>query len=187
VNDQAGHGCFGRIEHTGQKQSLTGKESARNRGILRWTSANRLYAQANLRDSPRTKDRSKMARTRRIFISFAIEDVRYRDLLVGQARSHHTPFQFVDMSAKRAWDSMWKTNCRLRIRGCDGVIALISKNTRHAAGQLWEVACAKQEGVPVVALYIFRDDRPLALPVEFVGVPRRIWTWENIKAFTRTL
>jgi len=49
-----------------------------------------------------------MATTHRIFISFAIEDERYRGLLVGQARNDKSPFNFVDMSAKEAWDSSWK-------------------------------------------------------------------------------
>ena len=47
---------------------------------------------------------------KRIFISFAIEDERLRDLLVGQARNEKSPFEFVDMSVKEPWDSAWKTN-----------------------------------------------------------------------------
>ena len=71
---------------------------------------------------------------KRIFISFAKEDSNLRDLLVGQARNNNSPFEFVDMSVKQAWDSAWKTNCRRKIKGCDGVIALITKNTKNADG-----------------------------------------------------
>jgi hypothetical protein len=77
-----------------------------------------------------------MARTKRIFLSFAIEDVKCRDLFVGQAKHPDTPFEFVDMSVKEPWDEKWRTNCRTRIKGCDGVIALITKNTANAAGAL---------------------------------------------------
>lgn len=59
---------------------------------------------------------------KRIFISFAIEDKKLRDILKGQAKNEKCPFGFVDMSVKQPWDSQWKTNCRSRIKGCDGVI-----------------------------------------------------------------
>ena len=70
--------------------------------------------------------------TKRIFISFASEDRYYRDLLKGQSLNTKSTFTYIDLSAKQAWDSSWKTNCRARIKGCDGVIALISKHTRNA-------------------------------------------------------
>ena len=44
---------------------------------------------------------------KRIFVSFAIEDKIYRDMLYGQAKNSDSPFNFVDMSAKEAWDEKW--------------------------------------------------------------------------------
>ena len=82
---------------------------------------------------------------KRIFISFAMEDVELRNLLVGQARNDNSPFDFVDMSVKKPWDSAWKTNCRTKIKGCHGMIAIITKNTKSASGELWEINCAKDE------------------------------------------
>ena len=38
---------------------------------------------------------------KRIFISFATEDIRLRDLLVGQSKNDNCPFEFVDMSVKK--------------------------------------------------------------------------------------
>jgi hypothetical protein len=66
-----------------------------------------------------------MEARKRVFISFAAEDIRYRDFLVGQARNESSPFEFVDMSVKQPWDSQWKTNCRRKIRGCDGMIVSV--------------------------------------------------------------
>ena len=63
---------------------------------------------------------------KRVFTAFAVEDKTLRDFLVGQARLDKSPFEFIDMSAKEPWDEKWKTNCRTRIRGCDGLVALIS-------------------------------------------------------------
>lgn len=65
-----------------------------------------------------------MPKNNRIFISFAVEDKTYRDFLLGQARNEKSPFEFVDMSVKNPWDSAWKTSCRTKIKGCDGMIAL---------------------------------------------------------------
>lgn len=121
--------------------------------------------------------------TKRIFISFAIEDIRHRDFLVGQARNSKTTFELFDMSVKEPWSDNWKTRCRTKIKGCDGIIALISKNTAKASGALFEVRCAKEEKVPVLGIYATRDNRPYTLPNEFAGVRVVDWTWENIKNF----
>jgi hypothetical protein len=124
---------------------------------------------------------------KRIFISFAIEDENSRDFLVGQARNRKSPFEFVDMSVKEPWSDKWKTRCRTRIKGCDGVIALVSKNTLRAQGQLWEVKCAKEESVPVRGIYVSADNRPARLPEEFEGVRVVNWTWPNISNFLGSL
>jgi len=127
-----------------------------------------------------------MAKNNRIFVSFAIEDKTSRDLLIGQAANEKSPFEFVDMSVKQPWDEKWKTNCRTRIKGCDGVIALVSKNTAGAEGEKWEVGCAKQEGVRVLGIYS-SDARPASLPAEFSNVKVVKWTWANISSFIDSL
>ena len=124
-----------------------------------------------------------MASSHRIFISFAVEDKWARDFLVGQAKNDASPFSFVDMSVKEPWSEQWKTNCRTKIKGCDGMIAMVSKNTANATGARWEVACAKDEGVPVRGVYVSDDDRPSSLPSEFSGVRVVAWTWNNIKSW----
>jgi hypothetical protein len=96
---------------------------------------------------------------KRIFTSFAVEDQRVRDLLVGQARNESTPFEFVDMSVKEPWDSRWKSNCRSKIKGCDGMIALLSRNTMTAEGARWELSCAREEAIPVIGVYPLREGR----------------------------
>jgi len=45
---------------------------------------------------------------KRIFISFAKEDIQYRDLFCGQKELKDTPFDFVDLSVKEPWDEKWK-------------------------------------------------------------------------------
>lgn len=111
--------------------------------------------------------------------------MRYRDFLVGQAQNGRSPFNFTDMSVKQAWDSSWKTNCRTRIRGCDGLIALVGKNTLTADGALWEIQCANDEGLPVLGVWISKDDHAYVSQLKNCKVIE--WTWDRIAAFLNSL
>lgn len=122
---------------------------------------------------------------KRIFTSFAIEDIKLRTMLTGQARNERSPFEFVDMSVKEPWDEKWKTNCRTRIKGCNGVIGIITSNTPKADGQLWELKCAYEEDIPVLLIY-GNDGRP-ALPAPISGKRVNLWTWDNIRDFLNRL
>lgn len=117
----------------------------------------------------------------RIFVAFAVEDRNYRDLLKGQSLNTDSPFSYVDMSAKEPWSSSWKTNCRTRIKGCDGAIALLSSNSLKADGQKWEIECAKDEEVPLLGVYIHSNDK--SYPSEMNGVKKISWNWGDITNF----
>lgn len=123
---------------------------------------------------------------KRIFTSFAVEDVRMRDLFVGQARHERVPYELVDMSVKEPWNSEWKTRCRTKIKGCDGVVVLISKNLKHADGAIWEIKCAKEEGIPILGVYM-TGCGILDSPNELNGIKKVTWTWANIADFVNGL
>jgi len=120
--------------------------------------------------------------SKRIFISFAKEDQIYRDGIVKQARDERSPFVFTDMSVKQPWDSAWKTNCRTKIRGCDAMIAMVSRNTLTADGALWEIKCAQDERIPVLGIHIFKNSK-VSLP----GLRIVEWNWTNIANFINSL
>lgn len=125
---------------------------------------------------------------KRIFISFAIEDSNLRDLLVGQSKNDNCPFDFVDMSVKEPWDSNWKEKCRTKIKGCDGIIAIITKNTKKASGQLWEIKCAKEEKIPCRGVWGHSNEQFASyLPEEMDGKLTVKWTWDNIKNWINSL
>ena len=124
---------------------------------------------------------------KRIFISFAIEDENLRDLLRGQSRNTNSPFEFVDMSVKQPWDSQWKTKCRTRIRGCDGMISIITRNTKNADWQIWEMNCAKVEGIPLLAIYGNNSHIGATIPNECGYLPVVDWNWEKISAWIKQL
>lgn len=127
-----------------------------------------------------------MAKNNRIFIAFAAEDSTYRDFLVGQAKNEKSTFGFTDMSVKQPWDSQWKTNCRTKIKGCDGMIAIVTSNSINADGQRWEINCANEEGVPVIGLRAQKNVYAQA-PSELSGKKVIDWTWAGIKAFLDSL
>lgn len=124
---------------------------------------------------------------KRIFISFAIEDENLRDFLRGQSRNTNSPFEFVDMSVKQPWDSQWKTKCRTRIRGCDGMISIITRNTKKADGQIWEMNCAIDEGIPLLAIYGNKDHIGATIPNECGYLPVVDWNWEKISAWIKQM
>lgn len=126
------------------------------------------------------KKQRKSTKKKKIFISFAIEDKKYRDFLVSQAKNERTPFSFVDMSVIEPWEQkIWKDKCRAKIQKCDGMIVLLSKNTWHSGGSRWEIKCAKEEKVPVVGMHIKKNDRG-AKPPELRGKKVMEWTWDNL-------
>lgn len=123
--------------------------------------------------------------TKRVFVAFAVEDKNYRDLLKGQSLNTDSLFEYTDMSAKEPWDNQWKTRCRQRIKGCDGVIALLSRNSLKADGQKWEITCAKGERLPLIGVYIHSEDKSSSKEMD--GIKKIRWTWEGITEFIDSL
>ena len=116
-----------------------------------------------------------MGQKKVIFVAFAIEDVSIRNLIKGQSLSTKSPFEYVDMSVKEAYDENWKKNVRTRILRSDGVLAIISKNSLISSGQKWEIKCTKEENRPLRGLWPYDDDR-----TNVEGVNTMVWTWPNI-------
>lgn len=127
-----------------------------------------------------TQENSAIKR-KRVFISFAIEDEKYRSYLVAQAKSSRSPFGFVDMSVKQPWDeATWKKKCRSKMKQCDGAIVLLSNNTWHASGVRWEIKCAIKENIPIVGMHI-RGKAIGAIPTELEGQKVITWNWNNLE------
>lgn len=132
-------------------------------------------------------EKSTKETRKKVFISFAIEDIEYRDYLVEQARKKHSPFDFIDMSVKKEWEQdEWQKRCRTKIKRCDGVIALLSKNTHKASGARWEMKCAKEEKVKIIGMHIKKNDMG-AIPPELKGKKVILWNWENLEKFIKSI
>lgn len=122
-----------------------------------------------------------MAQTKVVFIAFAKEDEKTRNMFTGQRVHPDTPFEFTDMSVKEPYDSGWKDRVRTRIRRSDGVIALISSSTPKADGQLWEIQCALEERKPLLGNWI--EDGYRTKPALMGSAPCKTWTWDNVADF----
>lgn len=123
-----------------------------------------------------------MADKKVIFVAFAIEDVRIRDMIKGQSLHTNSPFEYVDMSVKEAYDEEWKKKVRTRILRSDGVLVIVSKNSLNSSGQKWEIQCAKEEKMKIRGIWAYKDDR-----TDLAGVNTMTWTWDNIATWIDSL
>jgi hypothetical protein len=123
-----------------------------------------------------------MANKKVVFIAFAIEDKTQRDFLKGQSLGPRSPYEFIDMSVKQAYDTDWKNKVRTRIKRSDGIIVLVSKNSSSSSGQKWEIACAREEGKKILGIWAYSHDR-----TNIVGVNTKVWSDPNISNFIDSL
>jgi hypothetical protein len=123
-----------------------------------------------------------MTRTKIVFVAFAIEDARIRDMIKGQSLNTSSPFEYVDMSVKEAYDEEWKKRVRTRILRSDGVLVVVSKNSLISSGQKWEIQCAKEERISIRGIWAYKDDR-----TNLAGVNTMVWTWDNISSWIDSL
>jgi hypothetical protein len=119
-----------------------------------------------------------MADKKTIFVAFAIEDERIRDMIKGQSLNTATPFEYIDMSVREAYTEEWKKKVRTRILRSHGVLAIVSKNSLASSGQKWEIQCAKDEKIPVRGIWAYKEDR-----TNLPGVNTMVWTWDNIASW----
>jgi hypothetical protein len=123
-----------------------------------------------------------LANKKVVFVAFSIEDVRIRDMIKGQSLHTDSPFEYVDMSVKEAYDEEWKKRVRTRILRSDGVLVIVSKNSLTSSGQKWEIQCAKEEKKPVRGIWAYKEDR-----TAIAGLSTMVWTWPNIAAWIDSL
>lgn len=123
-----------------------------------------------------------MADKKVVFVAFAIEDESIRNMIKGQSLNTESPFEYIDMSVKEAYDEEWKKKVRTRIIRSDGVLVVVSKNSPSSSGQKWEIQCAKEEKKKIRGIWAYKEDR-----TDLAGVNTMVWTWDNIAAWIDSL
>ena len=123
-----------------------------------------------------------MADDKIVFVAFAIEDEWARNMLKGQSLNTKTPFSYIDLSVKEAYEIDWKEKVRTRIRRSHGVLAFVSKNSLTSSGQKWELDCARAENKQIRGFWTTESDH-----TSLSGVYTVTWTWPNIAVFIDSL
>lgn len=95
--------------------------------------------------------------TKRVFISFHMDDLHAKKLLEAQAKSDRFNLEFINYSVNEPFDERWKTQCRERINQCDIVICMIGEKTYSREAVLWELNTAYALGKRVLGIRIYRD------------------------------
>lgn len=116
----------------------------------------------------------------RVFLSFAAEDAKWRDLFMAQTKNTRTPWDFADASLHAPLTKRWKTQVREHIRACDALIQLVGAKTAQAEGAIWEVECARAEGIPAFGVW-FDAAHHGKLPSCFSPGDVIPWTWDGIQ------
>ena len=62
---------------------------------------------------------------------------------------------------------------------------MLSRNSLRASGQRWETACAREERIPLLGIYIHANDK--SSPPEMNGVKKILWTWKGMQEFINSL
>jgi len=130
-----------------------------------------------------------MASTNQVFISFALKDAELRDKLVEQINKEKPDAKCIDMPMKKSWESAWKAEVQDTVRGCAGVIGLISENITRADGQQWELRCALDSGLPVLLIgEKYSMDIPAKqLPELIRDKDIRLWEEATVSGFLNRL
>jgi hypothetical protein len=116
-----------------------------------------------------------------VFLACAEQDELFRDLFTTQWARAGAQARFLDPPGDTTCPVEWKQDVRERIRGCDGVIALIGGDTRASEAALWQIRCAVAEGKPLMGLWL---EPALRVKPDAMGAARcEAWTWENVGDF----
>ncbi len=124
---------------------------------------------------------------KKLFISFAADDRVARDKLVKDLDQVADKLELTSMLVKKPAESSWKDDCRKTIKRCDGVIALISRHSNHAQGQLWELKCARDLGTKVRGVYTNADNKPEKLASDISSIKMITWAKTHLESFIDSL
>ena len=95
--------------------------------------------------------------TKRVFISFHIDDRHAKELLVAQAKSDKFDLEFINYAVNEPFDEKWKTQCRDRIKQTSVTICLIGEKTHQRGAVNWELYTSYELDHKVFGIRIYRD------------------------------
>ncbi len=118
-----------------------------------------------------------------VFIACAPPDLKYAELIISRARSDRLPLRLGMFGEGRFTDTDWQLECRRRIASAKAVLVLVSMHTRRSPRALWQVRCAREQGLPVVGLIVAPANGPSHAAEAPVEAQASIgWRWKTIAA-----
>ncbi|MCG8568205.1 MAG: hypothetical protein MI747_24315 [Desulfobacterales bacterium] len=118
---------------------------------------------------------------KRIYVAAAMADVWYRDLLVHCR--HRWEFftrptiDFLTFDWEGGTPESRKLAAEKRIKGADGVMVIVTRNTHSDANVLWEMDLALAIGLPMAGIDVGRNPEGI-IPDQLTGkITRYGWEW----------
>lgn len=96
---------------------------------------------------------------KRVFISFHMDDLHAKTLLVEQAKSDKFDLEFINYSVNTPFDNSWKTQCAERINQASVTICLIGRNTYSRPAVIWELNKSYELEKKVFGVVIYRNEQ----------------------------
>ena len=123
--------------------------------------------------------------TRRVFISFHIDDESQVELLRQQVKDERFDIEFIDYSIKEPFDDKWKTRAAERIKQSSFFICMIGPETHKREAVIWEINKAYELGKKVIGVKIYKNEKH-KIPKPLVDHGAKIMDW-NLKEIASEL
>jgi hypothetical protein len=119
------------------------------------------------------------------FISFAAEDIKYRDIFINQAKKHFSDIEVSNYSVQEPCNEKWRTQSGEQIKKIQLMIMLIGQHTDKCDSACWEVAVANEMGIPILGIHIDKNNKG-PVPKQLEGVTVIDWAWNSIASTIKT-
>lgn len=124
--------------------------------------------------------------TKRLFVSYAIEEKQVMEQFLEQAKKERLPYDLVYFETKEPLSEEWRNECRNRIKECNGVIFLITKLLSISEGAFWEIKYSHDLCKPMIS--VFAGDAGIRdKPRDLTGVMAMVMSWERVNDFVDKL
>ena len=115
----------------------------------------------------------------KLFVSYAPDDKKEGKMLGDQCRNPFSTFEIIGGSEEGQGSENWEAQTRERIKQARVVLMVVGKNTAQAANVIWEIKVAREEGIPVLGVYVDKAYQE-SLPETFGSGPIIEWNWEYV-------
>ncbi|MBN1545244.1 MAG: TIR domain-containing protein [Syntrophaceae bacterium] len=114
-----------------------------------------------------------------IYVSYAPGNKKEGMMLGDQCRNPFSTFAVIGGSEEMQGNDEWETQTRERIKQAQIVVMFVGKDTAQAANVIREIGIAREEGIPVMGVYVDKAYQD-SVPVTFGKGPMIELNWEHV-------